>query len=261
MIDLHILPKGDWGVYPVLFRIGNINIESYSFFVALALIVGIIVFYIEARRQKSVSEKTFYILIAALIGGTVGSKLPVWIFNYKEIISAFPNIIPLLSGRTIVGGLIGGTIAVMLTKKYLHIEGKRGNVFAPAIALGIAIGRIGCFLRGCCYGIETSLPWGVNFGDGILRHPTQIYESLFALGMFIYLQKAKKKNPSPGSLFRILMISYFSFRFLIEFIRVEDKIFLGLSGFQWASLGVLAYYLFTSEKVKRFINKNMLING
>jgi phosphatidylglycerol:prolipoprotein diacylglycerol transferase len=116
------------------------------------------------------------------------------------------------------------------------------NLFAPAIAIGVAIGRLGCFFRGCCFGKETNLPWAVNFGDGILRHPTQIYESLFMLGMFFYLIWKRKQNPAPGSMFRTLIISYFGFRFLIEFIRVEPIFFIGLSWFQLISLGVLAYY-------------------
>jgi len=253
MLDYHTLPAQDWGVYPVLFKISNFSMESYSFFVALAIIAGILVFYWEARKHKSANEKTFYVVIAALVGGALGSKIPVWVFHFREIIAALPDIGPILSGRTIVGGLIGGTLGVMLIKKYLHMNEKKGNLFAPAIALGIAIGRIGCFLRGCCYGIPTTLPWGVNFGDGILRHPTQIYESIFVLCLFVYLQKAKKKNPAPGQLFRFFMISYFIFRFLIEFIRVETKIFLGLSGFQWSALLVLIYYFLTSNKVKSII--------
>lgn len=248
MIDTHLVPNSNWGVMPVLFKMGNFNVDSYTFFVILALVAGLSVFFYESRKQKSANEKTFYILLAALFGGIIGAKLPIWIIHYKEIIASFPDITPFLSGRTIVGGLIGGTIAVMLIKKWMGITEKKGNIFAPAIALGIAIGRIGCFLRGCCYGTPTSLPWGVDFGDGILRHPTQIYESLFALAMFFYLMKAKKNNPKPGILFEGFMMAYFIFRFFIEFIRVENHIFLGLTGFQLVSICVIAYY-----SLKRFI--------
>ena len=260
MIDFHTIPDiSGWGIKPILFTIFGFNIESYPFFVSLAIILGLLFFYLEAKKHKSNNERTFYIVLAALFGGALGSKLPIWIFHFNEIVATFPDISPILSGRTIVGGLIGGTLGVILLKRHLNINEKKGNLFAPAIAIGIAIGRIGCFLRGCCYGIPTSLPWGVNFGDGIARHPTQIYESLFMFAMFFYLQRAKKKNPAPGYLFKLLMIIYFIFRFLIEFIRVEAKIFLGLSGYQWASLLVLFYYLLTSEKAKRFINRFNLI--
>jgi len=241
MIDEHIIPA-NWGVKPVLFSIGNINIPSYSFFVALAVVVGGLVYYYEAKRNKSTGENTFYILMAAFVGGVLGAKIPIWIMNYKYIIASFPDIGPLLSGRTIVGGLIGGTIGVWILKWKLNIKERKGNLFAPAAAIGIAIGRIGCFLRGCCYGTATSLPWGVNFGDGIMRHPTQLYESVFAFGMFLYIQRVKK-NAKPGKLFDMFMISYFTFRFFEEFIREESRPILGFTIFQIICAGVLLTYL------------------
>jgi len=250
MIDSHFHPA-NWGVRPDLFHVFGIPIPSYGFFVFLALVVGILIYYFEARKNKVLGENTFYLLIAALIGGTLGAKIPIWIINYKLLFSESATLALWLSGRTIVGGLIGGFISVLIVKKILNIQVKRGNLFAPAIALGVAIGRIGCFLRGCCYGKPTSLPWGVDFGDGILRHPTQIYESIFMLGMFFYLLYAKRKNPPPGRLFEILMISYFAFRFFIEFIRVEEVIFLGLTLFQWISFFVIVY--FTLSFLIRFI--------
>jgi len=245
----------NWGIKPVLFTILGINIPSYSFFVLLGLVVGIIVFYFETRKHKSISENTFYIFIAGILGGILGAKIPAWIINYKSLISHF-SLSLFLSGRTLVGGLIGGFIAIELTKKYLGIKERRGNLFAPAIAIGVAIGRIGCFLRGCCYGKPTSLPWGVNFGDGVLRHPTQIYESIFMLGMFIYLQHRKSKNPYPGQLFKILMVSYFTFRFFIEFIRVEPVVFAGLTLYQWVSVFVIFYFI--KADIKSFINQKRL---
>lgn len=254
MIDSHIVPSPNWGLIPILFDFGKIRITSYSFFVLLGLIVGIIVYFYEAKKQKKTGENTLYILIAALVGGTIGAKLPYWIFYFPEIIKSYPNIMPLLSGRTITGGIIGGFLAVVWIKKKLGIKERRGNLFAPAIALGVAIGRIGCFLAGCCYGTITSFPWGVDFGDGALRHPTQIYESLFMLAMFVYLIIRKKYGPKPGRLFSELVIGYFTFRFFIEFIRVEPRIFLGLTFFQIISL--LALILFYG---KEFINWNGLI--
>ena len=156
------------------------------------------------------------IAFGSIAGGILGAKILQWIIDYKFIFSHTSDLDLLLSGRTIVGGLIGGAIGAILTKKILRIKEKRGNLFAPAIAMGVAIGRLGCFFRGCCYGKETLLPWGVDFGDGVLRHPTQLYESLFMLIMFVYLEKIKnKENIKPGQLFKTLMISYFIFRFFV----------------------------------------------
>ena len=243
MIDSHLVPYPEWGVRPILFTIGSFQVPSYSFFVLLALIVGCLVYWLDARKQKAANENTFYLVIAALIGGAIGAKLLVIILYWNQVIASFPDLSILLSGRSIVGGLIGGFLAVLFIKHKLKIKGKRGNIFAPAIAIGVAIGRIGCFLRGCCYGTETSLPWGVNFGDGISRHPTEIYEAIFMFGMFFYLKWRNSKNPAPGSSFKILIVAYFTFRFLIEFIRVEPIAFFGLTWFQIISLAVVGYML------------------
>jgi phosphatidylglycerol---prolipoprotein diacylglyceryl transferase len=238
MIDTHLHPE-NWGIKPNLFSSGNLEINSYSFFVLLGLIVGLIVYYILAKNEKKLSEKSFYVLLAGLGGGILGAKIPMWVLNFNLIIQSFPDITPILSGRTITGGLIGGTLAVIYAKKKLKIKEKKGNLFAPGIAIGVSIGRIGCFLKGCCYGIKTNLPWGVNFGDGILRHPTQLYESIFMFGLFFYLLY-KRKTAKPGYLFYLLMNIYFIFRFFIEFIR-DNPHYFGFTLFQYISIGALLF--------------------
>jgi phosphatidylglycerol---prolipoprotein diacylglyceryl transferase len=234
------LPR-QWGIRPVLFSLGPIEVPSYSFFMALAVAVGALVYWREARHQRTVSENTFYILMAGLLGGALGAKLPILVLYWREIVIERGWSL-LVSGRSIVGGLVGGTLSVLLLKRVMGINERKGNLFAPAIALGMVIGRVGCFLRGCCFGTATSLPWGTDFGDGVARHPTQLYEAVFMLGMFGVLTWMKRRSPRPGALFRLLMIVYFSFRFLSEFIRVEGDPFLGLTFFQWISLVVLAWY-------------------
>ena len=233
-----------WGIKPILFNIGSIPVPSYSFFIVLGFLVGLAVYFWEAKKSNSLGENNIYIIFGALIGAAIGAKLLDFIVDYRYFIASFWSVETLFYGKTIIGGLIGGVIGTRITKKLFNIKGKRGNLFAPAIAVGVAIGRIGCFLRGCCYGKPTNLPWGVNFGDGILRHPTQIYESLFMLAMFIYLEKIKnRKDIKPGQLLKILMVSYFTFRFFIEFIRVQDVVLFGLTGFQIISLLAIIYLI------------------
>ncbi len=245
----------NWGVFPYL-KIFNLTISSYTFFVVLALLVGALVFFMESRKQVSVNENTFFIAVAALLGGAFGSKVFVWLLYLPELSSSSGLTVFFASGRTIVGGFIGGMIAVFLTKKYLKINNKMGNLFAPAIALGLAVGRIGCFLRGSCYGIPTTLPWGVDFGDGIFRHPTQVYESLFALGMFFYLDYLRKKSPKPGELLKVFLIAYFIFRFFLEFIKFEPAKFLDLTIYQFTAILVLVYLLRDNikETVKKYVH-------
>ncbi len=249
-LDFDLIPYPQWGIKPTLFYLGNFAVPSYSFFVILAILIGCLVYYLDARKEKKSNDNSFYLIIAALIAGAIGAKIPIIMLYWNQIFSSSQGIQILISGRSILGGLIGGTIGVLYMKHRLRIKERRGNIFAPAIAIAIAIGRIGCFLRGCCYGKPTNLPWGVNFGDGILRHPTQIYESLFMLGVFFYLNWKKKQEPKHGQLFDILIISYLIFRFFIEFIRVEEVVFLGLTFFQIICLVGLVWY-------SRFYLKNI----
>ncbi len=240
----------NWGIMPVLFKWGTISVSSYSFFVALGIVVGAVVYYFEARKERQLNEHSFLIAIGALTGAAVGAKLLEIIINIDHIESFNELANFLYSGRTIIGGLIGGTLGSMVTKRIMHIQTKKGNLFAPAIALGLAVGRLGCFFNGCCYGKPSNLPWAVNFGDGVLRHPTQLYESLFMLLMFIALRTYFKKDAvKPGHLFKVLMISYFLFRFLVEFIRVERTAFWYLSYFQVIAIFVLLYLCWTELKL------------
>jgi phosphatidylglycerol:prolipoprotein diacylglycerol transferase len=242
MFDEHVIPLA-WGIHPVLFNIGKINISSYSFFVTLGIIAGVVLYYWYARKQNKLGEKTFYLALAAFFGAAIGAKLPIWIMNFPLIIENIGNLPLLLGGRTILGGLIGGTIAVNITKKYIGVTEKRGNIFVPSIALGAAIGRIGCFLQGCCYGIATTLPWGINFGDGILRHPTQLYEIIFFMGFFLYAIKSIGKS-APGQLFENFILTYFTFRFFEEFLRQNSFFVFRLSIYQVISLTVVLYYTY-----------------
>lgn len=229
---------------PILCHIAGLAIPSYDFFVTLALLVAGAWYCWEARRHATYGRYTIELFFAALVGSTLGAKLPILVQYHKQILAHANNLSQLLAGRTVVGGLIGGTLGVIIAKKMLHLSGKTGNLFAPAIALGISIGRIGCLLHGCCYGVPTTLPWGMNFGDGVLRHPTQLYESLGALAIFGGLLALRRRITEDGLLFYIFMIAYFSLRFIVEYVRAEPRPFWGLTVAQVVSLGVIATYLF-----------------
>lgn len=231
-----------WGIRPILFHTGPFRVESYPFFMALALAVGLLVLLYFLKKQKKTHEHSFSIIAAALVGGVLGAKIPIWLTQYPQIVERGFDIDAFLTGRTIVGGLIGGTLAVWWIKQRLRTKQRIGNAIAPALAAGIAIGRWGCFLRGCCYGMPTTLPWGVDFGDGVLRHPTQLYESLFGIIAFFVLMFLLRKNRPDGLLFSTFMIVYFLFRFFLEFIRVEPRLLFDFTGYQYAAIVVLVYY-------------------
>jgi phosphatidylglycerol---prolipoprotein diacylglyceryl transferase len=236
--DTHIHPAG-WGIRPIAFSLGGRPVTTYALFVALGLVAAVLVYYLSIRKLH-VGNDGLYIAAAAAVGGIVGAKLPLWIANYRLILAgADPQL--WLSGRTIVGGLLGGALAVWWTKRRLGITRRLGNYLVAPVCIALFFGRIGCFLTGCCYGVATSLPWGVNFGDGIARHPTQLYEALLVAGLFAYALVMKDRY-APGVLFRVFMIVYFGWRFLVEFIRVNPVAAAGLTYYQIVAAAVLVYY-------------------
>lgn len=255
MLDNHFVPDG-YGIIPYFNILGK-EIPTYSFFVGLGLLLGIIWFmFTVSIKEKVRGDKAYIIVLFALIFGIIGSKILVIFENANVLISDISKIKTFLySGKSIVGGLIGGYVGVRIAKKLLKTNNIRvGNKITPAIALGMSIGRIGCFLSGCCYGIETKLPIGIDFGDGITRIPTQIIESLFCLVLFLYFYHKQKngKDLMPGILFKELIICYFTFRFFIEFIRDTEKNILFLSVYQIISILGIIYIIFKIKKEKKY---------
>jgi phosphatidylglycerol---prolipoprotein diacylglyceryl transferase len=130
------------------------------------------------------------VLAAAVVGATFGAKLLSWLEDPPLALANLHNPAFFVGGKTIVGALAAGLIAVELMKRYIGIHQSTGDLYSIPLAAGIAIGRIGCFLTGLpdnTYGTPTHLPWAVNFGDGIPRHPTQIYEIIFLLALIPFL--------------------------------------------------------------------------
>jgi len=147
-----------------------------------------------------------------------------------------------------VGGLLGGLIGVEVAKRLSGMSSSTGDAFVFPILLGLGIGRVGCFLAGLndgTFGIETSLPWGVDFGDGVHRHPTQLYEIVFVGVMWSVLSRLSERMKCvSGLLFKIMLSSYLVWRLLIDTLKpVEFAYPLGLSGIQWICAIALASYL------------------
>jgi phosphatidylglycerol:prolipoprotein diacylglycerol transferase len=141
-------------------------------------------------------------------------------------------------GKTVVGGLLGGWIGVELAKKLEGVRARTGDVFAIPLCIGIAVGRVGCFLAGLAddtYGKQTHLPWGVDFGDGILRHPTQLYEIIFLLLLASLLHWMAGRPYPTGTRFRVFLAAYLAWRFLIDFLKPQPLL-AGMNCIQWVCL-------------------------
>jgi len=167
-----------------------------------------------------------------------------WFEDPAATLARWRDPVYLLGGKTIVGALIGGLLCVELAKRLAGETRSTGDLFAAPIALGIAVGRIGCFLAGLpdgTYGVATLLPWGVDFGDGIRRHPTQLYESLFALALFFCLVHLLKRPHRNGDVFKVFMLAYFGWRLAIDFLKPEIRVGI-FSGIQWACAAMFLYY-------------------
>lgn len=223
----------------------NINIhlvlEYLAFFVAFR-------YYVFLRRRSSdviSSNNRLSIILGAALGALIGSRLVGFLEN-PIIDFSQQNIIQLLNTKTIMGGLFGGLLGVEFVKKRIGETESSGDLFTLPIILGIFIGRVGCFLSGInefTYGEETSLFLGMNLGDGIMRHPTSLYELVFLVLLFIGSKYIKNnRNLKNGDLFKWFMIFYFGFRFFIEFLKPNVFYVLGLSTIQILCLICLLYY-------------------
>jgi prolipoprotein diacylglyceryltransferase len=151
-----------------------------------------------------------------------------------------------MGNKTIVGGMLGGLIGVELVKKRIGVTISSGDLMVYPLILAMIIGRTGCFLAGLedgTYGIPTDLPWAINFGDGISRHPTNLYEILFWILLWVILPRWEHYYKfTDGSRFKLFMVSYLVFRLLIEFIKPDYFFNFGLSVIQLVCVAGLLYY-------------------
>jgi phosphatidylglycerol:prolipoprotein diacylglycerol transferase len=214
-------------MYPTLFRIGTFEVTTFGVLVAVAALVGIWIFERELARS-GLPERATNAAVAGVIGGLVGAKL-LWT---AEHFGEEPLVAQLLSrgGMSWFGGFAGGLAAGLLVMRQQRLPIVRTLAAAtPALAIGHAIGRIGCFLVGDDYGRPTDLPWGVAFPQGLPPtsvpvHPTQLYEMAALLVVGALLIRWRRAGvPDEAVLGRYLLLVG-SIRFAIEFVRVNVRV-------------------------------------
>ncbi|HUB51998.1 MAG TPA: prolipoprotein diacylglyceryl transferase family protein [Terracidiphilus sp.] len=220
-------------------------------FETLAYAAGYATFrWMRSRRGDPIGEpQRWTVIAAAALGALAGARLLGLAEQWPTVLAAWRahKILALLiapGGKTIVGGLLGGWIGVEAVKFATGIRSRTGDLFAVPLCVGIAVGRIGCFVAGLAddtYGKPTSLPWAVDFGDRIGRQPVQIYEIFFLVLVGILL--SNKVQWREGARFRIFMGSYLAWRFLIDFLKPQPLV-AGLNLIQWSCLaGILVLIL------------------
>jgi phosphatidylglycerol:prolipoprotein diacylglycerol transferase len=231
--------------FPVYLRFGEFVLHPHWVFETAAYSAGYYLYRRQRRRGDVIdSQARWWVVAAAIVGGFMGSHMLAAFEDPFSLAGHWSQPYLLLGGKTIVGGLIGGLIAVELVKRFRGIYVATGDLLAVPLVLGIAIGRIGCFLSGLedqSYGVSTPLPWAVDFGDGVMRHPTQLYELLFLAPLAAVLLLRTGLTATIGDRFKLFMLGYLGFRLLIDFIKPGVRVG-GLTGIQWACLAVVAYY-------------------
>ncbi len=197
------------------------------------------------QRGGALAPGNFGVLVGLLLGAALGNKLVFLIERPDIALSLWQTRSLAWPGQSIVGGLLGGLIGVEIAKKLTGQTRSTGDAMVWPIAVGLAIGRIGCFVAGLhddTYGLPTALPWGVDFGDAVPRHPAQLYEIAIVLPLGWALSSAR--FATPGLAFKLFLASYLLWRFGVEFLKPVPVAWpLGLSGIQWTCLVALAVYL------------------
>lgn len=213
---------------------------SYAYPTIMAAAIGA-AYLLSRRRQKALpltAGQRLGVALGAFCGAMIAAKLPFVLGDWQGLLSGAAW---LENGKTIVFGLVGGYFGVEVAKWALDVRVKTGDSFAVPVAVGVAIGRLACFAGGCCYGLHTALPWGVDFGDGP-RHPTQLYEAAFHLSAAAVLAVMERRDLLRGQRIKFYIMAYLVYRLVTEFIRPEPRLWLSLTGYQWACLWLLPVF-------------------
>lgn len=246
-------------MHPYLFHIGNYYQPTYGVMAALGMIVGLWVVFRLARQQGLDPDKMWNLGALAIFSGIIGARVLMILVDFRHYWEnpreLFSVSLLLQSGGVFSGGLVAAIIACWW---YLRREGipflQAADIFAPGVAIGHALGRIGCFSAGCCFGKQTTVPWAVTFTNpaanqlvgtplGVPLHPTQLYEFVAEVFNFAILYWLVKRKRFEGQVIGLYMFLYGVQRYFIEFFRGDEgrgAVFGGMmSGTQLIALGLV----------------------
>ncbi len=219
-------------MHPLLLSIGSVKIHTYGFFVAVAFYLGIYIACRGADRVGVDREKIMDLSFVILIASILGARLFYVAAYFDDFRGNIPEMFKIWNGGLVFyGGFLSAVVSaiVYIRKNKLPIW-KVGDIAAPALALGHAVGRIGCFFSGCCHGRACDLPWAVTFGSplslapvNIPLHPVQIYSSAANLMIFFMLVVLSRKKSFDGQVFWVYALVYGIVRSLLELLRGDDR--------------------------------------
>ncbi|HVU27640.1 MAG TPA: prolipoprotein diacylglyceryl transferase [Verrucomicrobiae bacterium] len=237
-------------MHPIAFQIGSFSVHWYGVMIALAFLFGLWTATLRAKREKIPGEKIADVTLWLMAGAILGARIVYVTTYWKEEFAdqPFTEIFMIQHGGLVYyGGLIGAIIsgAIYIRWKKLPFW-KTADVLAPSIALGSVFGRTGCLLNGCCYGRPTDLPWAIRFPEdhptgGVPVHPTEIYDGLLNLGLYLFLAWLFRRKKFDGQIFATYLLCYAITRSIVEYFRGDYTnlhYHLGLTPAQWISVPI-----------------------
>lgn len=247
-------------MHPILFDVGPLTVYSYGVLLAAAYLLGLWLAVRRARAAGLDANKVMDLLIWVIIAALIGAKALLFIVDFRHFTSSWQEFTTLLrSGGVFYGGLILAVlVGIALVRKHKLPVWQAGDLFAPGIALGYMVGRLGCLMAGCCFGKPTDVAWAITFTDPVANlnvgtplntplHPTQLYESAAGLVLLVGLLLLEKRPGAfPGRTLWSFVALYAILRFSIEFYRGDQRgmVFDAISTSQAISIVLLPLSVF-----------------
>ena len=253
-------------MHPILFEIGDWPVYAYGVLLAAAYLVALQMAVVRARRRGIDGTKVMDLGIYLIIAALVGAKLMLVVVDFDYFRSQPRELLSLVrAGGVFYGGLLAALgVALLLVRRYGLRIWATADLFAPGIALGHVIGRLGCLLAGCCYGTPTDVPWAITFTNplaasnvgtplGVPLHPTQLYDAgAELLIMVVLLVTERRGRPFEGRTFWLYMLLYGISRYIVEIYRGDDRgMMFGVSTSQFLSILVVPLALVMLIRLRR----------
>lgn len=240
MLRVASTSAGETELNPILFA-ATVPL-AFPFIMFAALATGALLLRRSQQDLKLTREQRTAVGIAAFCGAMLGAKAPFLLADWEGFLSGSAWF---SDGKTILCGMVSAYFSVEFAKWALEIRVKTGDSFAVPVAASVSIGRLACLAAGCCYGTPSTVPWAMQCAttDDLLRHPTQIYESLFHASMALICWRLRSQGIWKGQLVKLYIITYLGYRFATEFIRPEQHYLGGLTAYQWFALAILPVFV------------------